>query len=153
MSAHEVNVINVDTGGGTFTFTAEKGAGQPLVDVPVYVFSSSGSYLGLTAHTDANGQTSFDLSDGEYKFRVDYLGYQFWSGVSTVPTTLSDVLTIPTNLAGLPGISVPCGFTKGGLPIGMQILGKHFDETTILRAAKVFEDRTDHHKKRPEISE
>ncbi|NOZ21999.1 MAG: Asp-tRNA(Asn)/Glu-tRNA(Gln) amidotransferase subunit GatA [Planctomycetes bacterium] len=64
---------------------------------------------------------------------------------------LSDVLTIPTNLAGLPGISIPCGFTKGGLPVGMQILGKQFDETTILRAAKVFEDRTDHHKKRPEI--
>lgn len=62
---------------------------------------------------------------------------------------LSDVDTVPINLAGVPSISVPCGFS-GGLPIGMQVIGKHFDEATILRTAYTFEENTDYHTKRPE---
>ncbi len=58
---------------------------------------------------------------------------------------LSDILTIPCNLAGLPGISQPCGVTSSDLPIGLQILGKPFGETTVLRAAAAFEEATDHH--------
>jgi hypothetical protein len=57
--------------------TVEKAAGQPLADVPVYVFTAGGAYLGMTAHTDGQGQVSFDLADGSYKFRADYRGYQF----------------------------------------------------------------------------
>jgi aspartyl-tRNA(Asn)/glutamyl-tRNA(Gln) amidotransferase subunit A len=64
---------------------------------------------------------------------------------------LSDVLTISCNLAGIPGISVPCGFSKTGLPIGLQILGNHFDEATILRAAHAYEQSTAWHKERPVI--
>ncbi|MCE8425803.1 MAG: Asp-tRNA(Asn)/Glu-tRNA(Gln) amidotransferase subunit GatA [Candidatus Methanoperedens sp.] len=62
---------------------------------------------------------------------------------------LSDVDTVPVNLAGVPSISVPCGFS-GGLPIGMQIIGKHFDEAAILRTAFTFEENTDFHNKTPE---
>ncbi len=62
---------------------------------------------------------------------------------------LADVDTVPINLAGVPSISVPCGFSAG-LPIGMQIIGKHFDEATILRTAYTFEENTDFHTKRPE---
>ena len=62
---------------------------------------------------------------------------------------LSDVDTVPINLAGVPSISVPCGFSDG-LPIGMQVIGKHFDEATILRTAYTFEENTDYHMKRPE---
>jgi aspartyl-tRNA(Asn)/glutamyl-tRNA(Gln) amidotransferase subunit A len=62
---------------------------------------------------------------------------------------LADVDTVPINLAGVPSISVPCGFSEG-MPIGMQIIGKHFDEATILRAAYTFEENTDFHSKRPE---
>ncbi len=58
---------------------------------------------------------------------------------------LSDILTIPCNLAGLPGISQPCGVTSLDLPIGLQIIGKPFGETTVLRAAAAFEKATDHH--------
>jgi len=63
---------------------------------------------------------------------------------------LADIFTIPANLAGIPGISIPCGFTGDGLPMGLQILGKPFDEETIIRAAFTFEQNTDYHKRKPE---
>ena len=65
---------------------------------------------------------------------------------------LSDVFTIPANLAGIPGISIPCGFTRDNLPIGMQIMGKHFDEATLLKVARAFERETDYHLRRPETT-
>lgn len=52
---------------------------------------------------------------------------------------LSDIFTITANLAGIPGISLPCGKTAGGLPVGLQLLGKHFDEAGLLRVARAFE--------------
>jgi aspartyl-tRNA(Asn)/glutamyl-tRNA(Gln) amidotransferase subunit A len=52
---------------------------------------------------------------------------------------LADIFTVTADLAGIPGISIPCGKSKDGLPIGMQILGKHFDEATVLRFAHVAE--------------
>src|ERR1700752_3088063 len=52
---------------------------------------------------------------------------------------LADIYTVTADLAGIPGISVPCGETRGNLPIGLQILGKHFDEATILRVAHAYE--------------
>ena len=94
VNAHQVNVVNIDTGGGAFVLTVEKSPGVPITNIPVYAFTSGGTYLGLSGHTDTQGEVSFDLTDGDYKFRADYLGYQFWSGISTVPNTLSDVLTI-----------------------------------------------------------
>jgi len=63
---------------------------------------------------------------------------------------LADIFTVSVNLAGLPGISVPCGFTDG-LPIGFQLIGKMFDEATILRTADAFERVSDWHKKTPPI--
>ncbi|AYA74317.1 Asp-tRNA(Asn)/Glu-tRNA(Gln) amidotransferase GatCAB subunit A [Bacillus sp. Y1] len=60
----------------------------------------------------------------------------------------NDILTIPVNLAGVPGISVPCGFDQG-LPLGLQIIGKHFDEATVYRVAHAFEQATDFHKQKP----
>ncbi len=62
---------------------------------------------------------------------------------------LSDIYTITTNLAGIAGLSVPCGLTKSGLPIGMQILAPAFGEENLLRTARVFERETDWHTKRP----
>ena len=64
---------------------------------------------------------------------------------------LSDIFTISVNLAGVPAISIPCGFSKDGLPIGLQIIGRHFNEETIIRAAYTFEQNTDYHTKRPKI--
>jgi aspartyl-tRNA(Asn)/glutamyl-tRNA(Gln) amidotransferase subunit A len=64
---------------------------------------------------------------------------------------LSDIYTISANLAGLPGISVPCGFTKAGLPIGLQILGPPYSEDNILRIARQYERETDWHQRRPTL--
>ncbi len=61
---------------------------------------------------------------------------------------LSDIFTISVNLAGLPGISIPCGFTKAGLPIGLQLIGKPFDEATILKVAHAYEQATDWHRRK-----
>ncbi|MBI5328006.1 MAG: Asp-tRNA(Asn)/Glu-tRNA(Gln) amidotransferase subunit GatA [Deltaproteobacteria bacterium] len=61
---------------------------------------------------------------------------------------LSDIFTISCNLAGIPGISLPCGFTKNNLPIGLQILGKPLDEETVLKTAYAYEQATEWHKKR-----
>jgi aspartyl-tRNA(Asn)/glutamyl-tRNA(Gln) amidotransferase subunit A len=62
----------------------------------------------------------------------------------------NDILTIPVNLAGVPAISVPCGFDKG-LPLGLQIIGRHFDESTVYNVAHAFEQATDFHKQQPEL--
>ncbi|MBA7506060.1 Glutamyl-tRNA(Gln) amidotransferase subunit A [subsurface metagenome] len=64
---------------------------------------------------------------------------------------LSDIYTIAVNLAGVPGISVPCGFDENILPIGLQILAPAFGEHKLLRIARMFESQTDWHKKKPPI--
>ncbi|MEC4803842.1 MAG: Asp-tRNA(Asn)/Glu-tRNA(Gln) amidotransferase subunit GatA [Jaaginema sp. PMC 1079.18] len=64
---------------------------------------------------------------------------------------LSDLMTIPVNLAGLPGISVPCGFDDQGLPIGMQLIGKPLGETLLLQVAHAYEQATDWHLKMPKL--
>jgi aspartyl-tRNA(Asn)/glutamyl-tRNA(Gln) amidotransferase subunit A len=64
---------------------------------------------------------------------------------------LSDVYTVSCNLAGIPGLSIPCGFTKTGLPIGLQLLGAPFAEDKLLRIARMYEVATDWHTKRPQL--
>jgi len=64
---------------------------------------------------------------------------------------LSDIFTLSANLAGIPGLSVPCGFSKDGLPIGLQIMGNHFNEEMILKVAYGFEQATGFHKQKPKI--
>jgi aspartyl-tRNA(Asn)/glutamyl-tRNA(Gln) amidotransferase subunit A len=70
---------------------------------------------------------------------------------TTDPLTmyLADIFTVTTNLAGLPGISIPCGFSDG-LPIGLQLQGKSFDEATLLQIAHQFQQQTDWHTRRPQ---
>lgn len=63
---------------------------------------------------------------------------------------LSDVYTVPVNLAGIPGVSIPCGFS-GGLPVGLQIIGRPFDEGTVLNVAFAFEQATPFHSARPPL--
>jgi Asp-tRNA(Asn)/Glu-tRNA(Gln) amidotransferase A subunit family amidase len=58
-------------------------------------------------------------------------------------------LTRPANLTGFPAISVPCGFTQGGLPIGLQLIGRPFAESTVLQLAYAYEQETTWHQRQP----
>ena len=64
---------------------------------------------------------------------------------------LSDAFTIPVNLAGIPAISVPCGFTKQGLPIGLQVIARPFDEERLFKVAHTYEQDTQWHTQKPKI--
>ncbi|MDP2922204.1 MAG: Asp-tRNA(Asn)/Glu-tRNA(Gln) amidotransferase subunit GatA [Candidatus Omnitrophota bacterium] len=66
---------------------------------------------------------------------------------------LSDIYTISANLAGLPAVSFPCGFTKNNLPIGVQLIGKEFDESVLIRAGFSYQCATDYHKKIPNLAQ
>ena len=63
---------------------------------------------------------------------------------------MNDVLTIPVNLAGLPGMSIPAGFADG-MPVGLQLIGKSFDESTLYKAGYAFEQATDFHQATPDL--
>jgi len=64
---------------------------------------------------------------------------------------LTDIFTLSANLAGIPGMSVPCGFSQQGLPIGLQLMGKHFNEEMLLKVAYNFEQATEFHTKKPDL--
>ena len=64
---------------------------------------------------------------------------------------LTDIFTVSVNLAGIPGLSLPCGFSKAGLPIGVQLLAKPFAEDTLLQAGHAYQEATDHHRRRPPL--
>ena len=64
---------------------------------------------------------------------------------------LEDIFTLPANLAGVPGLAFPVGFDSDGLPIGMQLMGKHFDEETLFKLTHVFQQHTDWHLRTPEL--
>ena len=63
---------------------------------------------------------------------------------------MNDILSVTANMAGLPSMSVPAGFSKG-LPFGMQLIAKPFDEQTMFNAGYVFEQNTDFHKQHPQL--
>ena len=65
---------------------------------------------------------------------------------------LADIFTVPASLAGIPGISVPCGFTDDGLPIGVQILANFFREETLLQVAHAYEQNTTWHNRKPPLA-
>ena len=64
---------------------------------------------------------------------------------------MSDVYTISTNLAGLPGLSVPCGFTQSGLPIGLQLIGKAFEEGKLLCIANEYDREHEFGRQAPDL--
>ena len=73
------------------------------------------------------------------------------AGTGESPSSLLSRLTKPFNLCGTPVVSLPCGFTASGLPIGMQVVGRPFDEATVLRIAHAYEQATEWHERRPPL--
>jgi aspartyl-tRNA(Asn)/glutamyl-tRNA(Gln) amidotransferase subunit A len=65
---------------------------------------------------------------------------------------LNDVFTVPASLAGIPAVSVPCGFSQSGLPIGLQLIGKAFNEPVLLRVAHAYQSATGWHRRRPDLT-
>lgn len=64
---------------------------------------------------------------------------------------LGDIYTVSANIAGLPGLALPCGFDSSGLPVGMQLIGKPFDESALLRAGYTYEQNTCYHRMKPPV--
>jgi len=88
--------VSIDVGGGglVYTLTRDSGA-SPMSGVNSYLFTEAGAYMGLVGATDANGEVSFDVSEGTYKVRSDYLGYQFFSDVVDTEVSLALTQDIP----------------------------------------------------------
>ena len=76
-----------------------------------------------------------------------------WPDVGGRTTTFDDALryTMPFDILGLPAVSVPCGFSEDRFPIGLQLVGRAFDEATVLRVAHLYEQSTDWHTMRPPV--
>lgn len=75
--------------------------------------------------------------------------YDFGANADPVSAYLSDLYTVPASLAGLPGVSMPCGIHSNGRPIGLQLLGEHFTEAKLLQLADAWQKATDWHQRRP----
>ena len=92
--------------------------------------------------------------------RVDVLaapttpGVAFRHGEKADPLAMymNDVYTIPASMTGLPAVSVPCGFSATGLPIGLQLIGRTLDESTLLRAAHAYEQATPWRERHPSLA-
>ena len=126
VTADQQNVVTISTGGGRFAVSVLKADATPLAGIKCYVFSANGAYLGMYGATDGNGQAFFDLADGNFKFRVDYLGAQFWSDETSVPEVLStDIaighetaeVTVTAGAGAVQGVKVYL-FSAGGTYLG-----------------------------------
>ena len=94
VTADRLNVITISTGGGSFAVSVLKGDATPLPGIKCYVFSADDAYLGIYGATDGNGQVFFDLADGDFQYRLDYLGTRFWSDEVSVPQVWSTHMAI-----------------------------------------------------------
>ena len=88
------NAVLIGVGGGRFALSVQTGGGSPMAGINTYVFSETGTYLGLKGGTDTDGRVCFDLADGTFRFRADHLGCQFWSDAVGVPGTLAQTVAI-----------------------------------------------------------
>lgn len=86
-------------------------------------------------------KTAFESCDVILAPTVPMTAFKKGSAISDpIQTYLTDICTVPVNIAGLPGVSIPCGFDSENMPIGMQLIGNNFCESTILNAAWQYEN-------------
>ena len=96
-------------------------------------------------------QQAFERVDAIAAPTTPGVAFKFGEKAEPLQMYLNDVFAVPVNLAGLPGLSVPAGFTAAGLPIGLQLIGRPFDEATLLRAGHAYECATPWHARRPKL--
>jgi hypothetical protein len=94
LAAGRPNRITIDTGGGIFGLRVEKDGYHPLSDLKCDVYTGAGRYLDIFGTTDVQGRVNFTLADGQYKFKLKYLGHNFWTPLQTVPDQMDHTLTI-----------------------------------------------------------
>ncbi|MGD8664048.1 MAG: hypothetical protein PVH37_29240, partial [Desulfobacterales bacterium] len=126
VTAAQQNSVTISTGGGSFAVSILNTNVHPLAGIKCYVFNASDAYLGMYGATGSNGQVFFDLADGNFKFRVDYLGSRFWSNEVSVPEVFStDVViahetvevSVSTSAAAVEGVKVYL-FSANGTYLG-----------------------------------
>jgi len=115
VSGEDVNDISVESGGGEFTVAVDNGSGAPMEGIRIYLFRPQGTYLGQYDTTDAQGMVSFNVPDGFYKVRADYLGSQYWSGEAQISEDKAISLSIPHMDVG---IDVQGVFQGEAAPLG-----------------------------------
>jgi hypothetical protein len=129
--------------------------GHPLIDMPVHVFSAAGAYLGLNAATAGNGQAGFRLPAGDYNFRADYLGSQYFSGNTTLIADQLNPITVSTGggnftltvqeAAGVPMAGITCHlFSASGTYLGHQRATSDQGEASFELADGSYKVRVDH---------
>ena len=95
LASDEMTDIGISVGGGTFRLVVQDDLEAPLAGIKCHVFNEKDAYLGLTGITDESGKVGFELSDGTYRFRVDYLGSSFWQEDIQLSGDRESVLVIP----------------------------------------------------------
>jgi len=96
-------------------------------------------------------KSAFERMDAIVAPTTPGVAFKIGEKADPIQMYLNDVFTIPVSLAGLPGISVPAGFTREGLPIGVQVIGRAYDEATVLRVAHAYEQATEWHTRKPAL--
>jgi hypothetical protein len=112
VAAAQPNPVTISTGGGSFEVSVLKSDTEPLAGIKCYVFSTGGSYLGMHGATDDAGDVSFNLANGDFLFRADYLGSRFWSDVVSVPEILSTDVVIAHETAEV-NVTTGAGAAEG----------------------------------------
>ena len=134
LSPGVVNPVSIDVGGGglVYTLTRDSGA-SPMSGVNSYLFTEAGAYMGLHGATNANGEVTYNVSEGTYKVRSDYLGYQFFSDVVDTEVSLALTQDIPHQgvevgvLSSFQGVYTPMAgvktylFTSSGSYMGKTL--------------------------------
>jgi hypothetical protein len=94
LRANQNNPVVVSVGGGSFALAVLQSPTTPLEGARCYVFNEHGAYWGQQGATNHDGQVFFNLADGAYTFRVDHLGYRFWSPLYEIPDSLTGILNL-----------------------------------------------------------
>jgi len=130
ISDEDINDISVESGGGEFSILVDNGSGGPMGGIRVYLFTATGAYLSQYNTTDSAGRVSFNVPDGSYKVRADYLGSRYWSAETQVNEDTAISLPIPHRDVAIDvqgvfqGSQVPLGgarvylFTSAGTYLG-----------------------------------